>query len=395
MSFRKIQKVLYQPQTTLKTIIDEYQDWVNYDQYLIFEHQRFHSPVRYIASLVPKRGNKKYAYKMQKRFKELSLPFDYEKKHTKEVPETQTNVLFLTLTYAVTDQSDFKKAWNELSYNWNKFLSNIRKHFGRVLTARCYESSEKGFPHIHCMLYFPDQTFPTFLKWSHKKQRYLWRIPFTTVEEIKQYWHSYIDIQGMVNLSDGFKYLGKYLSKSSDLSQKATKTLALTWAFHKRAFSIGNKFKEEIFKKYLSLDLTHLSLSQTYSSQMTLDNRELKGTLPSFLRFGNEKAEMIGIMGKNNLKRLGVIPICEWNFGLTDTQREYSLYCIMGKQEPILQPQTPQEFIKNVWKYLDGHMPNYQRAATLRGLRLQQVRNKVKRDTVRRVTRHVQTRLTV
>ena len=84
----------------------------------------------------------------------------------------------------------------------------------------------------------------------------------------------------MVNLSDGFKYLGKYLSKSIDLSQKATKTLALTWAFRKRAFSIGQKFKEAIFNRYLTLDLTHLSVTQTISTQMTLDNKELKETLP-------------------------------------------------------------------------------------------------------------------
>lgn len=353
MSYHQIKAILHNSDTTITFIEKKYMEWVDYNQYLVFEQTKFKSPTRHFASLVPKRGNEKYAYNIKRRFKEFSLPFDYEKKISTESKEEQTNILFITLTNAVTEKSNFKTEWEAVSYHWNKFLANLRKQFGRVLSVRCYESSDQGFPHIHAIIYFQDQTFTTFFRWSKKKNRYLWRIPFPTVEKIRRYWHSFIDIQGMVDLSDGFKYLGKYLSKSSDLSQKATKTLSLTWAFHKRAFSLGKKFKMEIFKRYLAHDLTHLSPSQTFSGQMTLYSTELKNTLPSFLRGGYEKVKIVGILGKNNLKKLGGIPKYEWNFGLTDKQAEYSLYCTHGKQKnPQFKPMSPLDFIKNAWKFL-------------------------------------------
>jgi hypothetical protein len=52
----------------------------------------------------------------------------------------------------------------------------------------------------------------------------------------------------MVHLADGMKYLSKYITKASDLTQKGTKTLALTWAFHKRAYPLGTNSRSNIPK---------------------------------------------------------------------------------------------------------------------------------------------------
>ena len=123
-----------------------------------------------------------------------------------------TNVLFLSLTWD-PNICDWKTAWDSISYFWNLMVANLRRKYGRVLTARVYESTEQGYPHIHCILYFPNYQFPTFLKWSSKKKRHIWRIPFPEVEKLRGLWHSFIDVQGMVNLADGMKYLGKYLNK--------------------------------------------------------------------------------------------------------------------------------------------------------------------------------------
>lgn len=347
-----MQKVLYKPETTLETIINTYKEWVAKDQYLIFEHQRFHERKRHIASLVPKRGNPKYAYKVRKKFQEFTLPFEYEKKLIPQTDETQTNIIFLTLTYD-TKLSDFKTAWSEkLAYN--RFMANLRKIYGSVYSVRTNESSEKGYPHTHVILYFPDHTFPTWLKWSNKHNKYVWRIPYPEVEKIARHWHSHVDVQGMPNLADGLKYISKYITKTSDLSKKSEKTIALMWAFRKRSYSLGKKFKEEIFKKYFALDLTHLSLTQTISTQMTLDNKELRETFPSYLKLGFEKCKMIGIVDKNLIKKLGGIPKNQWNFGTTDKQTEFILYYFYGKQKDrSCEPLTPQEFIKNTWKYLE------------------------------------------
>ena len=90
-----LKNYLKKTEKSLDIVVREYLEWVNHDRLLIFEQTRFHSATRYFASLMPKRGNKKYASRLKQRFKELSLPFDYEKKISKNVSETLTNVLFL------------------------------------------------------------------------------------------------------------------------------------------------------------------------------------------------------------------------------------------------------------------------------------------------------------
>ena len=146
---------------------------------------------------------------------------------------------------------------------------------------------------------------------ERKKKRHIWRIPFPEVEKLRGLWHSFIDVQGMVNLVDGMKYLGKYLIKGTDLesgdvSGKGLITLANTWAFRKRAYSLGAKFKEAIFEKYVSPDLTRISITQTFSEQMTLESKLLRDCQPSFLKPFFEKWVICGIMEKAMLKKMAV-----------------------------------------------------------------------------------------
>jgi hypothetical protein len=333
-SLKRLRNVLYDKETTQEMISIAYHNWVLDNKYLIFEQKRHRSPVRQIASLVPKRGNPKYAWKVRKRWQEFTLPFEYQQKIDTErgnlvsSNETLTNVLFLSLTWD-PNICDWKTAWDSISYFWNGFVSNLRRKYGQVLTTRVYESTEQGFPHIHCILYFPKYQFPTFLKWSKTKKRHIWRIPFPEVEKLRGLWHSFIDVQGMVNLADGMKYLGKYLTKSTDLesgdhSGKGKITLANTWAFRKRAYSLGKKFKEAIFEKYVSLDLTRISITQTISEQMTLQYKPLRDSQPSFLKPFFEKWALRGIMEKSQITRQGGIPKGCFSFGLCDSQKDFS-----------------------------------------------------------------------
>lgn len=335
-TLKRLRKVLYDKETTQEVVSLAYHNWVLDNKYLIFEQKRHRSPIRQIASLVPKRGNPKYAWKVRKQWQEFTFPFEYQQKLDMEngcldsTTETMTNVLFLSLTWDV-NICDWKTAWDSISYFWNLMVANLRRKYGRVLTARVYESTEQGFPHIHCILYFPDQEFPTFLKWSKTKKRLIWRIPFPEVEKLRGLWHSFIDVQGMVNLVDGMKYLGKYLTKGTDLesgdvSGKGLITLANTWAFRKRAYSLGAKFKEAIFEKYVSLDLTRISVTQTVSEQMTLESKLLRDCQPFFIKQFFEKWTMQGIMEKAMLKRNGGIPKNCFSFGLCDKQKVHSLW---------------------------------------------------------------------
>jgi len=60
-------------------------------------------------------------------------------------------------------------------------------------------------------------------------------------------WRSHTDAQAMSSLGWGLSYLKKYLLKSIDSKNKdsvALKTLALSWLFNKRAFSVSGKFRQ-------------------------------------------------------------------------------------------------------------------------------------------------------
>jgi hypothetical protein len=347
----ELRRVLYEEETTLDVVLDEYKAWVSEKQYLIFEQKRHRSPVRQIASFVPKRGNPKYAWKVHKMWREFTLPFEYQQKldaemgYTSQTNETTTNVLFLTLTWDV-NFCDWKTAWNAISYFWNLFTANLRRKYGRALTARAYESTEKGFPHIHCILYFENSQFPTFLRRSKKQKRYVWRIPFPEVEKLRGLWHSFIDVQGMVSLAEGLNYLGKYVTKASnyesdDLLGKGLATLATTWAFGKRSYSLGRKFKEAIFEKYVALDLTRISLTQTVSEQMTLEFKLLRDCQPSLLKPFFEKWTMRGIIKKSLLKTHGGIPRGCFSFGLCEKQKQFVEYYFGGRKVEDVVVQKP------------------------------------------------------
>ena len=168
------------------------------------------------------------------------------KKNLKLSLRTKQGFLFLTLTFEPSI-CDFKTGWDSVAYFWNCFVSSEQRLFGRVFSARCFESSKKGFPHIYCILYFENLEFPTFLKWSRTKRRFIWRIPFSEVEKFRLIWHSFADVQGMSNLADGLNYLSKYIAKITNLNENGrTTTLSLKGAFRKWAYLLGTKFKKAI-----------------------------------------------------------------------------------------------------------------------------------------------------
>ena len=60
-------------------------------------------------------------------------------------------------------------------------------------------------------------------------------------------WHSNVDVKAMHSLAGGFSYQKKYLLKNIDAEKadsKALKTLALCWAYRKRAFSVSGRFRQ-------------------------------------------------------------------------------------------------------------------------------------------------------
>jgi hypothetical protein len=68
-------------------------------------------------------------------------------------------------------------------------------------------------------------------------------------EVIAQGWHSNIDVTAMSSIGGGLSYLKKYLLKGIDVEKadsKGLKTLALCWAYRKRAFSVSGQFRKAL-----------------------------------------------------------------------------------------------------------------------------------------------------
>jgi len=216
-------------------------EWVSEDKYMILNRmnlETFKSEV--FAVKCSKRGNDVHRHRVYSRFRGLSsMAKGMVFFNPKGRGEKKTKALWVTLTYD-TKLCSFTKAWFNIGREFNKFRSYICKKFGKVSSCRVFEAYEKGHPHIHCILLFEEKEFRTF---TDKKGKF--RIH--EKEIIAKGWHSFVDVQAMSSLGRGLSYLKKYLLKSIDAKTKdslAKITLALSWLFGKRAFSVSGKFRQ-------------------------------------------------------------------------------------------------------------------------------------------------------
>ena len=188
-----------------------------------------------------KRGNDVHRYRVYRRFKGLA-PLAEEAiffNPKSRAGRKKTRALFVTLTYD-TKRCSFGEAWKNIGVEFNRFMSYVRKKYGKVSCCRVFEAYDNGHPHIHCVLLFEEKQFKVF---RDKKGQF--RIKEKGV--VAAGWHSHTDAKAMSSLGRGLSYLKKYLLKSIDAENKDSKTLktlALGWLFNKRAFSVSGKFRQ-------------------------------------------------------------------------------------------------------------------------------------------------------
>ena len=148
-----------------------------------------------------------------------------------------SNVLFVTLTYD-TKRSTIQEAWETIGEDFNKWIRNIRKKYGRVSHLRCWEASGKGYPHIHVLMIFHDYKFRVAR--IQGKNRILEK------ESFEKSYHSFVDVQAVRKIKEDIKYVTKYLTKTRHESQTQSLTLALCWLFRKRSFAVNGDFLESL-----------------------------------------------------------------------------------------------------------------------------------------------------
>ena len=105
------------------------------------------------------KGTKRYCKIQQGKI----LDFVEERRREKK------DCVFLTLTCDPKKYASRSVAWKfYLQEEVYKVTENLRKHYNAEYVATL-ESTAKGFPHIHMMLFFPHNTFPE-LKYYHNQQ---------------------------------------------------------------------------------------------------------------------------------------------------------------------------------------------------------------------------------
>ncbi len=234
--------------------------WVHDDRYMILS--RWHARAQkneVFAVKCAKRGNDVYRWRVYQRFKGLSARADeLVFFNPKDRGAKKTRALWVTLTYD-TKRCSFKEAWRNVGIEFNRFMAHVRKKFGNASCCRVFESFENGYPHIHCILLFEATSFSVF-----RDRKGQFRVRAKSV--IANGWHSNVDVKAMSSLSGGFSYLKKYLLKNIDAEtadSKALKTLALCWAYRKRAFSVSGRFRQLLHDLITYLHNSNRPLRQT------------------------------------------------------------------------------------------------------------------------------------
>jgi len=159
----------------------------------------------------------------------------------------------VTLTYD-TKLCDRVSAWDNISKEWNRYISAIRKKFGKVHVFRVWESSKKGYPHIHALMLFDTVSFDVFEHWNKKKLKSQFRIQQKS--QFSKSWHSNVDVLAVNSIRGSIGYLLKYLRKVHSGQLSNDWALANMWVFRKRSYSLSGDFLKAL--KSIRLDSTHL-----------------------------------------------------------------------------------------------------------------------------------------
>lgn len=274
---KDVRKLYDMGRIPLSAITSVYRTWVSQDEALIFEYDD-----RHFAMYAAKRGNAAYRERVESRFEGLEEVL--ERSVRVDAKRAASNTVFFTATYDPRKTS-LPHAWLAVGPDWNRFMSALRRRYGRVEALRVWQSHESGYPHVHAILVFENHHFKTFIGKDKKTIR---------VDEapiLQGYWKPGLsDVLSPVSISDVAKHILRYITRflitdrpgSDDDSliqrfgdegvplalkewgefhSKLDKTLALTWLFRKRSFGITKRLREAL--KDIRLDSEHVHNSNT------------------------------------------------------------------------------------------------------------------------------------
>ena len=224
-------------------VINDYLTWLEQIFYvLVYRFNYNEGEYEYGAFRSPKRGDALYARRVMKKFNDLTFKLDSDLfyKRRDRLNIVVSRVLYLVLEYDL-NRFSLIESWDRCGVDFNRYMSYLRRHFGRCSIIRSYEAHESALCHINLVVLFHDRSF----QGRRYKKRY--RIFGDDWKKLKAGWaHGYSNVTMVDSVRGGAYYLKKYLSKSVNVEEagsKGIKGLAMCWFMRKRSFSISGEFR--------------------------------------------------------------------------------------------------------------------------------------------------------
>ena len=151
----------------------------------------------------------------------------------------QTPLIEVVLT--LPHNTSVPYSYHALPIEFNRWITGLREKYGRISVLRTWESHEDCYGHSHGVLYFHDHKFDVFRYHSR------WRVQ--QKDEIAKNWKGHVDVFALKSWKSAGDYVLKHVTKNLAHEQyddhaikMQTLTLAMTWLFRKRTFSLSGSW---------------------------------------------------------------------------------------------------------------------------------------------------------
>ena len=300
----RVREELKHQNITDEDLVRIYKKWRDENEYVVYAQVNYDYSIQYRAIKCSKRGNDVYNWRIKQRFAEmdaLAESYGDEKIFDINEPEPKTNCLFVTFTYD-TKLTDRESAWNQISKDYNRTITRLRRKYGKINVLRVWESSKRGYPHIHAIMMFEKKSFSVFEHWNKGSTKSSFRIQ--EKYEFDKVWHSNVDVLAVSSVKGVLSYITKYLRKVYSGNSKYELTIARLWIHRKQSFAISGQFLEQL--RNIRLDSRSLHNSNKKLVQTTLEGIKLK---PKFV--------FVGIFTLDEIKQNNTIKYPDsWVFSL-------------------------------------------------------------------------------
>jgi hypothetical protein len=247
----------------LPYLVSDFREWRDYPERMTLNWKHYPAmtpgrqarpPRMALMVSLSKRGNPYYQYRTERRLRFLNRIMGQggrDELWTKDKDVVKAEVLEVTLTCPAADHT-IRDGWQWISFEWNKWLTRFKQLYPGSEFIRAWESTEKGYPHIHSELLLP-QPLTAYkhldqVKGPDQKQTWSWRLGSEDRDTIKGSFPAHVDVKAVRTLSNLNRYLVKHVIRGTESGDqdRGDQSQALMWIYGKRSFSLSQGLLERL-----------------------------------------------------------------------------------------------------------------------------------------------------